>query len=49
MRRQGEWNGVVSDLGGPTANMYQMRCEDEKYRVQVPASLVRAPGASAST
>jgi uncharacterized radical SAM protein YgiQ len=30
MRRQG-WNGVVSDLGGPTANMYQMRCEDEKY------------------
>ena len=21
----------VSDLGGPTANMYQMRCEDEKY------------------
>jgi len=31
MRRQGEWNGVVSDLGGPTANMYQMRCEDEKY------------------
>ena len=31
MRRQGEWNGVVSDLGGPTANMYQMRCEDEKF------------------
>jgi uncharacterized radical SAM protein YgiQ len=31
MRRQGEWNGVVSDLGGPTANMYQMRCESEKY------------------
>jgi uncharacterized radical SAM protein YgiQ len=31
MRRTGEWNGVVSDLGGPTANMYQMRCEDEKY------------------
>lgn len=31
MRRQGEWNGVVSDLGGPTANMYQMRCESEKF------------------
>jgi uncharacterized radical SAM protein YgiQ len=31
MRRQGEWNGVVSDLGGPTANMYQMRCEAEKF------------------
>jgi len=35
MRRQDQgsqaWNGVVSDLGGPTANMYQMRCEDEKF------------------
>lgn len=31
LRRQGEWNGVISDLGGPTANMYQMRCSDEKY------------------
>jgi uncharacterized radical SAM protein YgiQ len=31
MRRQGGWNGVLSDLGGPTANMYQMKCEDEKY------------------
>ncbi len=31
MRRSGDWSGVVSDLGGPTANMYQMRCEDEKY------------------
>lgn len=31
MRRQGGWNGVLSDLGGPTANMYQMRCEDQKF------------------
>jgi uncharacterized radical SAM protein YgiQ len=31
MRRQGDFNGVISDLGGPTANMYQMRCEDEKF------------------
>ena len=22
-----EFNGVVSDIGGPTANMYEMRCE----------------------
>ncbi|MGB0714970.1 MAG: YgiQ family radical SAM protein [Phycisphaerae bacterium] len=25
-----EFKGVVSDLGGPTANMYRMRCGDEK-------------------
>jgi uncharacterized radical SAM protein YgiQ len=31
LRRNPEFHGVVSDLGGPTANMYQMRCEDEKY------------------
>lgn len=24
------FTGIISDLGGPTANMYQMRCEDEK-------------------
>ena len=23
------FNGIVSDLGGPTANMYHMKCEDE--------------------
>jgi uncharacterized radical SAM protein YgiQ len=31
LKRNPEFHGVVSDLGGPTANMYQMRCEDEKY------------------
>jgi uncharacterized radical SAM protein YgiQ len=31
LRRSPEFHGVVSDLGGPTANMYQMRCESEKY------------------
>jgi uncharacterized radical SAM protein YgiQ len=31
MRRNPEFHGVVSDLGGPTANMYQMRCESERY------------------
>ncbi len=25
-----EFKGVVSDLGGPTANMYEMRCRDPK-------------------
>lgn len=27
--RQKGFNGVISDLGGPTANMFQMRCTDE--------------------
>ncbi len=31
LRRMDDFRGVVSDLGGPTANMYQMRCEDEKF------------------
>lgn len=25
-----EFTGTISDLGGPTSNMYRMRCEDEK-------------------
>ena len=29
LRRMGDFNGTISDLGGPTANMYQMRCKDE--------------------
>jgi uncharacterized radical SAM protein YgiQ len=31
LSRMDDFRGVVSDLGGPTANMYGMRCEDEKY------------------
>jgi uncharacterized radical SAM protein YgiQ len=31
LRRMPDFRGVVSDLGGPTANMYEMRCESEKY------------------
>ncbi len=31
LRRSPDFHGTVSDLGGPTANMYEMRCEDEKY------------------
>jgi uncharacterized radical SAM protein YgiQ len=30
LRRMGDFRGVISDLGGPTANMYQMRCRDER-------------------
>ncbi|WP_437997835.1 YgiQ family radical SAM protein [Sorangium sp. So ce185] len=29
LRRMDGFRGVLSDLGGPTANMYQMRCKDE--------------------
>lgn len=30
LRRMGDFRGVISDVGGPTANMYQMRCRSEK-------------------
>ncbi len=30
LRRMGDFRGVISDLGGPTANMYKMTCKDEK-------------------
>jgi len=26
----GDFRGVISDVGGPTANMYQMRCREER-------------------
>jgi uncharacterized radical SAM protein YgiQ len=29
LTQQKGFNGVISDLGGPTANMFQMRCMDE--------------------
>lgn len=31
MRRMSDFRGTISDLGGPTANMYEMRCESEKF------------------
>ncbi len=30
LRRLDDFRGVISDVGGPTANMYQMRCREEK-------------------
>ena len=30
LTRQPGFNGVISDLGGPTANMFHMRCMDEE-------------------
>jgi molybdenum cofactor biosynthesis protein B len=29
LRRMGDYRGVISDVGGPTANMYQMKCREE--------------------
>lgn len=30
IRRMGDFRGTISDLGGPTANMYQMTCKSEE-------------------
>lgn len=30
LRRMDDFRGVVSDVGGPTANMYKMHCREEK-------------------
>jgi uncharacterized radical SAM protein YgiQ len=29
LRRMADFSGTITDLGGPTANMYQMACKDE--------------------
>ena len=43
-----EFKGVVSDIGGPTANMYQMRCTPARGRGEVQTAVVRASDRSAS-
>ncbi len=30
LRRQGDFRGTVTDLGGPTANMYRLKCKSEE-------------------
>jgi uncharacterized radical SAM protein YgiQ len=30
LSRMGDFRGTITDLGGPTANMYKMTCKDEK-------------------
>jgi uncharacterized radical SAM protein YgiQ len=30
LRRMDDFRGTITDLGGPTANMYMMRCKDER-------------------
>ena len=38
-----EFKGVISDIGGPTANMYHMHCTPARGRGQVPAAELRPP------
>ena len=35
------FTGVISDLGGPTANMYRLACKTPRDRVGVPPAVVR--------
>ncbi len=35
------FTGVISDIGGPTANMYRMACKDPRDRGAVPAAVLR--------
>jgi radical SAM superfamily enzyme YgiQ (UPF0313 family) len=39
-----DFRGVISDVGGPTANMYQMPARSEAIESGLPAPVVRAPG-----
>ncbi|HEX2574092.1 MAG TPA: YgiQ family radical SAM protein [Polyangia bacterium] len=34
LRRMDDFRGVISDLGGPTANMYGMRCESPDFETK---------------
>ncbi|MDQ3263429.1 MAG: YgiQ family radical SAM protein [Myxococcota bacterium] len=34
LRRMGDFRGTVTDLGGPTANMYNMKCKSEEIETR---------------
>ena len=38
-----KFKGTISDIGGPTANMYQMHCTRPEVEADLPAALVRPP------
>ena len=38
------FTGVISDLGGPTANMYRLACKIARDRGRVPPPVVRVSG-----
>lgn len=35
------FTGVISDLNGPTANMYMLRCKSPRAKADLPSSLLR--------
>ena len=41
-RTQPDFTGVVSDIGGPTANMYEMKCTPPRSRSRLPPAELRA-------
>ena len=43
LRRMDDFRGTITDLGGPTANMYQMKCKDEGIEKRVPPHVLRLP------
>ena len=38
------FTGVISDLGGPTANMYRLACKSRKIESRLPPPVLRVPG-----
>ncbi|STD50852.1 uncharacterized radical SAM protein YgiQ [Edwardsiella tarda] len=38
------FTGIISDLGGPTANMYMLRCQSPRARTDLPPSLLCLSG-----
>jgi len=43
LSRMGDFRGVISDLGGPTANMYKMAVQGRDDRERMPPAVVRPP------
>ncbi len=37
------FTGVISDLGGPTANMYRIACKSREIEAALPAAVLRVP------
>ena len=44
LSRMEGFGGTITDVGGPTANMYKMALQGRAHRERVPAPVVRAPG-----
>jgi radical SAM superfamily enzyme YgiQ (UPF0313 family) len=44
LRRMGDFRGTITDLGGPTANMYKMKCKSEAIESKCRRSPAVHPG-----